>query len=130
MIDIHILEGAKNIRTKYLQIIDDVNANQEALKELSEFLNKKLAQLKNIHDNEFKNKPTKDEISRVTALIVKEIEDLEVNEQRISKKFEKLNTELEILKKDEKVLYNTIKTKYPHLSDQQIRDYLANYLGE
>jgi chromosome segregation ATPase len=130
MIDIHILEGAKNIRTKYLQIIDDVNANQEALKELSEFLNKKLAQLKNIHDNEFKNKPTKDEIARVTALIVKEIEDLEVNEQRISKKFEKLNTELEILKKDENVLYNTIKTKYPHLSDQQIRDHLANYLGE
>lgn len=130
MIDPQIIQAAKEIRRKYLNIVDELNSNQKDLQKLADFLNKKMEDLKRIEKEEFKNKPTKEEVTRVTSIIVKEIEEIELNEKRLSKKFMKMNEELEQLQKEEKILYTTIKARLPSLKDEEIKKEIAKYLDE
>jgi hypothetical protein len=130
MIDRQIIESAKIIRKKFLSIISETNNYQGDVKQLSEFLMKKVEDLKNIKDNEFKNKPTQDEVNRVTKLILKEIGEIEIEEQKLSKKISTLNEEIEKLKKEEDILYRTIKNRYPNLSDKQIKEEIQSNLEQ
>lgn len=129
-IDQQIIEGAQRIRKKFLSIVSELSSNQEDLKKIADFLQKKMDDLKNIEKNEFNNKPTKEEIMRVSSIIVKEIEDIELQEQRLTKKFVKMNEELEKLQAEEKVIYDTLKSRYPNLSDDEIKSELSKYLDE
>lgn len=130
MIDPQIIEAAKQIRRKFLSIVDELNANQDSLKEMADFLHKKMDQLKKIENEEFKNKPSKEELARISAIIVKEIEDIEIKEKRLSKKFVKMNEELEDLKKEEDLIYNVLKVRYPKFTDDQIKQEIQKYLDE
>jgi len=130
MIDPQIIEAAKEIRRKFLSIVDELNENQDSLKEMADFLHKKMDQLKKIENEEFKNKPSKEELARISTIIVKEIEDIEIKEKRLSKKFVKMNEELEALKKEEEVIYNVLKVRYPKFTDDQIKQEIQKYLDE
>ena len=130
MIDSQIIESSKAIRKKYLELVRQLNYYQEELRKLSEFLEEKVNEFKRIQDEEFKNKPTKDEINRVLVLIVKEIEEIEINERRLNKKFESLNNDLEQLQREEEILHKTIKARYPHMNDNQIRYEIQQHLDE
>ena len=60
MIDTQIIEAAKQIRRKFLSIVDELSANQDSLKEMADFLHLKMDQFKKIENEEFKNKPSKE----------------------------------------------------------------------
>jgi chromosome segregation ATPase len=130
MIDVQLIESARQIRKKYIDIVKEINFHEEDLKKLATFLEKKMIEFKRIHDEEFKNKPTKEEVDRITKLIVSEIEDMEIKEGRIKIRFEHLNTELEGLKVEEDILYKSIKDRYPNLSNEEIKLEIHKYLGE
>ena len=130
MIDPQIIEAAKQIRRKFLSIVDELSANQDSLKEMADFLHIKMDQLKKIENEEFKNKPSKEELARISTIIVKEIEDIEIKEKRLSKKFVKMNEELEALKKEEDLIYNVLKVRYPKFTDEQIKQEIQKYLDE
>jgi hypothetical protein len=130
MIDPQIIEAAKQIRRKFLSIVDELSANQDSLKEMADFLHLKMDQLKKIENEEFKNKPSKEELARISTIIVKEIEDIEIKEKRLSKKFVKMNEELEALKKEEDLIYNVLKVRYPKFTDEQIKQEIQKYLDE
>jgi len=130
MIDQQIIEAAKQIRRKFLSIVDELSANQDSLKEMADFLHLKMDQLKKIENEEFKNKPSKEELARISTIIVKEIEDIEIKEKRLSKKFVKMNEELEALKKEEDLIYNVLKVRYPKFTDEQIKQEIQKYLDE
>ena len=130
MIDPQIIEAAKQIRRKFLSIVDELSANQDSLKEMADFLHLKMDQLKKIENEEFKNKPSKEELARISTIIVKEIEDIEIKEKRLSKKFVKMNEELESLKKEEDLIYNVLKVRYPKFTDEQIKQEIQKYLDE
>lgn len=130
MIDLQIIESARSIRREFLRIMNQISSHEKELKSLTDFLSNKMNELKRIHDNEFKKTPTKDEVDRVTQLVFKEISDIEMHEERLRRKFEGLNSDLEKLREEEKVLYNLVKSRYPHLSDEQIKTEIQNQLGE
>jgi transcriptional regulator with XRE-family HTH domain len=109
---------------------DELSANQDSLKEMADFLHLKMDQLKKIENEEFKNKPSKEELARISTIIVKEIEDIEIKEKRLSKKFVKMNEELESLKKEEDLIYNVLKVRYPKFTDEQIKQEIQKYLDE
>ena len=119
MIDPQIIEAAKQIRRKFLSIVDELSANQDSLKEMADFLHLKMDQLKKIENEEFKNKPSKEELARISTIIVKEIEDIEIKEKRLSKKFVKMNEELEALKKEEDLIYNVLKVRSHGITSQE-----------
>lgn len=130
MIDNQLIESAKGIRKKYVEIIKEINFHEDDLRELASFLKTKMDEFKRIHDEEFKQKPSQSEVDRITKLIVSEIEDMELKEGRIKKRFEHLNGELEKLQVEEKVLENTIKERYPKMTLDEIKMEIKKYLGE
>ena len=130
MIDQQLIESAKQIRKKYVEIIKEINFHEDDLRELASFLQTKMSEFKRIHDEEFKKKPSQAEVDRITKLVVSEIEDMEVKESRIKKRFEHLNDELEKLQVEEKLLENTIKERYPSMTTEEIKLEIHKHLGE
>jgi len=130
MIDQQLIESAKQIRKKYVEIIKEINFHEDDLRELASFLQTKMSEFKRIHEEEFKNKPSQAEVDRITKLVVSEIEDMEVKEGRIKKRFEHLNDELEKLQVEEKLLENTIKERYPSMTTEEIKLEIHKHLGE
>jgi len=130
MIDQQLIESAKQIRKKYIEIIKEINFHEDDLRELASFLQTKMSEFKRIHEEEFKNKPSQAEVDRITKLVVSEIEDMEVKEGRIKKRFEHLNNELEKLQVEEKLLENTIKERYPSMTTEEIKLEIHKHLGE
>jgi len=130
MIDQQLIESAKQIRKKYVEIIKEINFHEDDLRELASFLQTKMSEFKRIHEEEFKNKPSQAEVDRITKLVVSEIEDMEVKEGRIKKRFEHLNDELEKLQVEEKLLENTIKERYPSMTTEEIKLEISKHLGE
>ena len=130
MIDQQLIESAKQIRKKYVEIIKEINFHEDDLRELASFLQTKMSEFKRIHEEEFKNKPSQAEVDRITKLVVSEIEDMEVKEGRIKKRFEHLNDELEKLQVEEKLLENTVKARYPSMTTEEIKSEIHKHLGE
>ena len=130
MIDQQLIESAKQIRKKYLEIIKEINFHEDDLRELASFLQTKMSEFKRIHEEEFNNKPSQAEVDRITKLVVSEIEDMEVKEGRIKKRFEHLNDELEKLQVEEKLLENTVKGRYPSMTTEEIKSEIHKHLGE
>jgi len=130
MIDQQIIDASIKVRKRFLSIVEEINKNQDELKKMAFFLQQKMDELKRIESEEFKNKPTKEEITRISEIIVKEIEDIEIAEKRLSRKFANMSEELELLQKEESVIYESIKNRYPDLSDEEIREQIAEFLDE
>jgi hypothetical protein len=83
-----------------------------------------------IKDVELKKKPTKEDLEIVTKQIIDEITSIENEEQKILRKVESINGEIGKLQKEEEILYQTIKKRYPKLSDQEIKEEIQSNLEE
>ena len=83
----------------------------------------------NIENNEFKNKPTKEEIQRVTRLIVTEINDIEQREKVLVGRIQKLNDELSKIQLEEDLLYRKLKERYPKLTDDELKKEIQRYFS-
>ncbi len=120
MIDTQLIESAQNIRKTFLKLGKELNNYQGDVKKLVEFLQEKLSYLEQYNNKNVKNIKNDDDISKVTKDILSQIEEIEVAEKRIQTKINKINKELEQLNKDEQILYQTIKERYPEMTDEQI----------
>jgi len=130
MIDQQLIESAKQIRKRYLKAMSDLGVYEQDVRNLANFLQEKSKVFEKIKDVELKKKPSKEELERVTRLIVDEITSVEDEEQKILKKVESINVEMGKLQKEEEILYQTIKKRYPKLSDKQIKEEIQSYLQE
>lgn len=128
MIDKRYIESAKQIRSEYLRLNDELNRYQDDVKELGEFLLKKVDELKNFNDKEIKKAKTKDELSQVTKVLVNNLTEIEDKEKIIGAKVSEINKKIERLKKDEIILYNTLKEKYPEMTNEELRDEVQSHL--
>ncbi len=120
MIDTQLIESAQNIRKTFLKLGKELNNYQGDVKKLVDFLQEKLSYLEQYNNKNVKNIKNDDDISKVTKDILSQIEEIEVAEKRIQTKINKINKELEQLNKDEQILYQTIKERYPEMTDEQI----------
>jgi hypothetical protein len=128
MIDKQLIESAKLIRNDYLNLTSNLDKYQVEVGNLGKFLLNKVEELKKYNDEVIKKIKNKDDIAKVTSHILLEIQEIEVEEKRIAVKVESINTKLEKLKKDEMSLYQTIKDRYPNLSDDQIVKEIQSHL--
>jgi uncharacterized protein YoxC len=94
------------------------------------FLDEKVKALKHIEDNEFRNKPTKEEVERVVKLIMDEIHSIEKEQRNLSKRVNLLNDDILLIQKEEETLYKKIKERYPNYTDEQIREEIQDNLEE
>lgn len=120
MIDTQLIESAQNIRKTFLRLGKELNNYQTDVKKLVDFLQEKLRYLEQYNNDNVKKIKNDDDISKVTKEILSQIEEIEVAEKRIQTKINKINKELEQLNKDEQILYQTIKERYPDLTDEEI----------
>jgi chromosome segregation ATPase len=130
MIDSQLIESAKFIRKDYLSLTKNLNKYQDDVKNLGFFLLKKVDEIRKYNDDIIKKIKTKDDISKVTNHILKEIQDIEDEEKKLAEKVESVNLRLEKLRSDEVILYNTIKQRYPNLTDEQITKEIHSHLDE
>lgn len=130
MIDQQLIESAKQIRKRYIKAMSNLGIYEQDVRNLANFLQEKSKVFQKIQDVELKKKPSKEELEKVTRLIVDEITSIENEEQKILKKVESINVEIDKLQKEEDVLYKTIKKRYPKLSDDQIKEEIQSYLEE
>ena len=130
MIDQQLIESAKQIRKRYLKAMSDLGVYEQDVRNLANFLQEKSKVFEKIKDVELKKKPSKEELEKVTRLIVEEITSIEDEEQKIIKKVESINVEMGKLQKEEEILYQTIKKRYPKLSDKEIKEEIQSYLQE
>ncbi len=130
MIDNQLIESAKLIRREFIKISNSLSNYHDDIKNLANFYFKKVDELKSYNKDVVKKIKTKDDLNKVTLHILKEIESIETEEKRLSNKVEKLNQELEKLRRDETILYETIKTRYPNLTDQQIVEEIKPHLDK
>lgn len=130
MIDQQLIESAKQIRKRYIKAMSNLSIYEQDVRNLANFLQEKSKVFEKIKDVELKKKPSKEELEKVTRLIVDEITSIENEEQKILKKVESINVEIDKLQKEEDVLYKTIKKRYPKLSDDQIKEEIQSYLEE
>jgi chromosome segregation ATPase len=130
MIDQQLIESARQIRKRYLKAMSDLGIYEQDVRNLANFLQEKSKVFEKIKDVELKKKPSKEELEKVTRLIVDEITSIEDEEQKILKKVESINVEMGKLQKEEEVLYQTIKKRYPKLSDKEIKEEIQSYLEE
>lgn len=130
MIDQQLIESAKQIRKRYIKAMSNLGIYEQDVRNLANFLQEKSKVFEKIQDVELKKKPSKEELEKVTRLIVDEITSIENEEQKILKKVESINVEIGKLQKEEEILYQTIKNRYPSLSDDQIKEEIQSYLEE
>jgi chromosome segregation ATPase len=130
MIDKQLIESAKSIRKEFIKISNSLNNYHDDVKNLADFYFKKVEELKSYNKDHIKKIRSKEDLDKVTKHLVQEIELIEVEERKLSDKVEKLNLDLEKLNKDENILYETIKSRYPDLSDDQIVKEIQSHLDK
>ncbi len=120
MIDSQLIESAKNIRRNFLKLNRELDGYQKDVRELIEFLQSKIRYLEKDAKGKVKTIKDNDGIAQITKEIIGEIEGIELEEKKLHKKISKINEEMEKLSKDEEILYQTIKERYPQLTEKQI----------
>ena len=128
MIDNQLLESAKYIRKEFLLLKTELNSYQDEVKGLGEFLLKKVEELTKYKDDVIQKIKTKDEIRIVTEHILKNIQEIEDEEKNINKIVDIINKKIDKLKNDELVLYNTIKDRYPKMTDDEIKKEIHSFI--
>jgi chromosome segregation ATPase len=130
MIDRQLLQSAREIRKKYLSIMGDLSDYEKEIKKLSNFLLEKAEVFKNMNEKDLNQKGSKDQLLVITQKIVNEIQEIEKEEEKISKRIESLNEGLLKLQQEEEVLYQTIKKRYPSLSDEKIKSEVSDTIKD
>lgn len=120
MIDEHLLESARIIRNNFTRMSRELENYTGDIKKLVNYLEEKIVILKTDTTNKIKALKDKSELPELTKTIIREIEDIELEEKKLQKKVSKINEEMEKLQKEEEILYQTIKQKYPELTDNEI----------
>ena len=130
MIDSQLIESAKYIRKEYLSSYRELLKYEDDIKNLSKFLFNKVDELKTYNDDIVRNIKTKDDIAKVSSYLISEIQTIEDEEKKLTKKVSDINGKLEKLRSDEQMLYQSIKNRYPDLSDEDMSKEIHSHLPE
>lgn len=120
MIDEQLLESARLIRQTFIRLSNELEKYKVDIESLVQFLQEKVKILSTETTQRVKNMKDKSELSGVTIEIIKQMEDVELEEKKLKRKVSKINEDLENLRKEEEFLYKTITERYPDLTDKEI----------
>ena len=105
-----------NIRKNYIKTIKEMETIQNDLESTLKVLSKVKDELDEIskYDSEETN------IDNIKTEAIKQLNKVEYEGDKLRKKYEPLNEEIEKLKKQEVILYNSVKEAYPEMEDKDI----------
>ena len=122
------IESAKNIRNEFLRLTKKLNTYDKKAAELIIYLETKSQELKDYSDNNVSKIKDKSDIAKVGEDIIKKISEIEDEEQKLIRLIKPINDRIDRLKKDEEILFNQLKEKYPNLSLQEIIQEIHSHL--
>lgn len=125
MIDSFYIESAKSIRAEYLKLNQELNKYEGELKQIAQLMLDTAKDLEVYRDGDMNKQK---DVESVKNYIFSKLDYLEAESNKLAKKIEPVNEGIERLKKDEVNLYQTLRTKYPNLSDQDIRQEIQKHL--
>lgn len=128
MLDKQYIESAKYIRSEFLVLNGELTKHQDDLKKLSDFLTSKIGELKSYRDNVISKMKTRDDLTKITEHLLKEIMTIEDEERKINSKVDKINIKMEKLKISEKNLFDSIREKYPEIPVDEVRKQIQSNL--
>lgn len=125
MIDTFYIESAKSIRAKFLSLNRELQNYESELRRISQLMLDTAKELEIYRDGDI-NKETN--VVAIKDYIVSKLDHLDNESNKLAKKINPINENIEKLKQDELNLYRALKSKYSELSDQQIRDEIQKHL--
>ena len=123
MIDKIYIETAQKIRDEFIETTNKISQYEEPLREIQESIESFIKDLESIKSN-LKNKDSK----TAETEIMDKVSSVEIEGNKYAKLIDPLNKKIEDLEKRENNLYNTLKEKYPKLSDEDIINELKKHL--
>lgn len=120
VIDQNYIDSAKNIRFEFLSLYKKLDSYQSELGDLYTYLQKVMKELEEINEKQVSTIKTKSDAATVTDQIVKKLGEIEAKEETLIRLVSPINDRIERLKKDEETLYDTLKQKYPTLSNEDL----------
>ena len=121
MIDERFIISAREIRKQYSQLSEELQNSNDTIKLLAEYLSEKVGELDDFKKTLNGKVKTKDQLIDFSKKILFKISEIEEKEKSLTKKINDINNGLESLRKEEVILMNKIKEKYPEKSNQEIK---------
>lgn len=128
MIDKIYIESAKNIRYEFVNLSKKLDSHQKELVRLFSYLENISVELQEMSKTEISKIRTKEDASSFTDLIVKKMNEVEEEEQKLIRLITPINDRIDKLRDEEKYLYNQIKEKYPLMSETDIKKEVQSHL--
>ena len=125
MIEEPLIESARIIRNKFNSLNETLVKYESDVKKVATYFFKISDDLKNIESGLSKN----DTLESIKDKVILKLNDLEMESNKVCDKINKVNIELEKLKKEELDLYKVIKKRYPLLSDDAIKLEIQNKIN-
>lgn len=126
MINEILLRKALNIRKEYLQITKDINTYEKMVSSILRSLEKNSNELEHLK-SKIDNKQISD-VEYAKSEMLKIIINLEQESNKTIEQINRLNKNIEDLKKQEMDLYREIKEKYPEMNDVDIKEEIQSYI--
>lgn len=126
MIDQIYIDSAIKIRTEFFQTQKEISECESKTLRLKSDLENQISNLEKIKSKLLKSKET--DKDKIEQQVIGEFSKIEKQIGDFAKMIEPLNIKMEELSKREDFLYNTIKEKYPTLSDNDIVEELKKWI--
>lgn len=122
-IEHRFLKRAKDINVQFLQLTEKLKKEENRLSKVKENLQKVVADLKNTN-RKLTETRDKNDAQPVMAIL----DDLSIQYQKIENILKPIIVNIEQLRKDELVLFETIQRSYPELTPDQIKEQVQKFV--
>lgn len=118
MIHQSLIDAARVIKSEYQRKHAELDMQIESTAELKDYLD---ASIERVTEIEKKSKEDSYTTDRLKADVLETLEGIDQKSKQLAERIKKVNIEIESLKAQERSLYDLIKSRYPSMSDEQIR---------
>jgi arsenate reductase-like glutaredoxin family protein len=125
-----LLEEARRIRLDFINCNNNLTLYQEDILNLSKALTEAISKLDEIKKENVAKKAdaTEKHFIDFRDKMIKIMDDLSIEEQRLTSKISKMNVGIENAQRQEVILYEKIKKEYPDFSDEAIVEQIRQYI--
>ena len=122
------IESAKNIRNEFLRLSKKLDSYQQDTAKLVIYLENISKELEIFSRTEVAQIRDKTDISSVGEHLIKKINEIEAEEQKLLRLITPINDKIDKLRNEETFLFKQIREKYPNMSDEEIINEVQSYL--
>jgi chromosome segregation ATPase len=126
MIQEIFLKKAVQIRKEYLKLKYDIGFYENSIKDLLKMIESKSKELGDFKEDLDKSKITDADVAK--SRLLKIIMDIESEYNNSNFQINKIDKDIDNLRKEEVELFKQIKQRYPEMNDKDIKQEVQNYI--